>query len=512
MKVIRMLRILSLALVMSLPVVLVPASPALALPEISLSPASGSVGTEVTIIGNGFESFSGTEISIFFDSVEIAASPLTVPDSGAFTASFEVPDDIEPGTAYVKITTVIGGEVRKSFIVEEPEIELDTDEGVVGTVVTVEGRGFYAGGAINLYYYRGDSRLKLGDEAAGATGGFNFTFSVPDSNAGDHKIKAEDALDNSAEASFGVMPAISLSSASGAIGDDLTISGTGFASDSDLDIYFSNMKMAQDEANKYGSFEVTLKVPIIESGVYVIEAEEDKDNKARATFTVAAGATLSPTAGFVGTPVAVSGVGFKSGSIVIITYDEEQVATAVPGSDGAFSVSFVVPPSTGGPHTVTISDGTNTATPIFTLEQEVPPAPVLRSPDDGDKTEAAAEFDWEDVEDDSGVTYTLQVATKDSFAVSYIVLEKVGLTESEYEVTEEEELEPSSKESPHYWRVKAVDRADNEGEWSEVGSFYVGSRFTLPETAKKVLIGLGIAGACFLGFWLGRRTAYAKRA
>ena len=60
--------------------------------------------------------------------------------------------------------------------------------------------------------------------------------------------------------------------------------------------------------------------------------------------------------------------------------------------------------------------------------------------------------------------------------------------------------------------MKAVDGAANEGEWSEAGSFYVGSRFTLPETAKKVLIGLGIAGACFLGFWLGRRTAYAKRA
>jgi hypothetical protein len=508
----RMLRILALALLLSLAVVLVPATPVLALPEITLSPSSGSVGTEVTVNGTGFESFSGTEISIFFDNVEIAASPLTVPDNGAFTVSFEVPDDIEPGTAYVKVTTVIGGAVRKSFIVEEPEIELDTDEGVVGTVVTVEGRGFYAGGVVDLYYYRGGSRLNLGDETAGAAGGFSYTFTIPDSSAGEHRIKAEDIMDNSAETSFEVVPAISLSSALGAIGDDIFINGTGFAADGDLDVYFSNMKMVQETANKYGSFEVILRVPTIESGVYAIEAEDDEDNKARATFTVAAGATLSPTAGFVGAPVAVSGVGFKAGAIVTVTYDGEEVATAVPGSNGAFSVSFVVPSSTGGNHTVTVSDGTNSAAPIFTVEQEAPPAPVLRSPDDGDKAEAAAEFDWEDVEDDSGISYTLQVATKDSFAASYIVLEKVGLTESEYEVSEEEELEPSSKESPHYWRVKAVDGAANESEWSEVGSFYVGSRFTLPETAKKVLIGLGIAGACFLGFWLGRRTAYAKRA
>jgi hypothetical protein len=512
MKINRKLRILVLALVLSLPVALGPAVPALALPEISLTPTSGSVGTEVTVSGTGFESFAGTEISIFFDNEEIAASPLSVPGDGTFTVSFEVPDDVEPGTAYVRISTAIGGEVRKSFIVEESEIGLDTDEGEVGTAVTVEGRGFYAGSTVDLYYYRGGSRLNLGDETVGDTGGFSYTFSVPDSAAGEHRIKAEDALDNSAEATFEVVPAISLSATSGAIGDELSISGSGFAGYSDLDIYFSSVKMAQDEANKYGSFEITLRVPTIESGAYDIKAEDDEDNEARAPFTVAAGATLSPTAGFIGAPVAVSGVGFKTGSVVTITFDGEQVATAVPGGNGTFSVSFVVPPSVGGNHTVTISDGTNTATPIFTVEQQAPPAPVLLSPVDGDRAEAAAEFDWEDVTDDSGVSYTLQVATKDSFAASYIVLEKTGLTDSDYELTKSEELEPSSKESPHYWRVKAVDGAANESQWSEVGSFYVGSRFTLPETAKKVLIGLGIAGACFLGFWLGRRTAYAKRA
>jgi len=511
MKIGSLLRIFVIALALSLPFVLVPATPALALPEITLSPTSGSVGTEVTVSGTGFESFKGTEISILFDNVEIAASPLTVPESGSFTASFEVPDDTEPGTAYVKITTVIGGEVRKSFIVEEPEIELDTDEGAVGTMVTVEGRGFYAGGTLDLYYYKDGSRLNVGDEVAGATGEFSYTFTIPDSKAGEHRVKVEDVLDNSAEASFEVTPAINLSLTSGAIGDELSVSGDGFASDSDASIYFSNIMMAEDTTNKYGSFEVTFKVPTLESGTYDIEAEDGEDNKAGAAFTLAAGATLSPAAGFVGAPVMVSGVGFKAGTVVSITYDGDEVATAVPGGNGAFSVGFVVPPSTGGHHTVTISDGTNTATPIFTMEQEVPPAPVLRSPEDNTKAGAAAKFDWEDVTDDSGVSYSLQVATKDSFAASYIVLDRAGLTESEYTVIEEEELEPSSKEAPHYWRVKAVDGAANESEWSEVGSFYVGSRFTLSETVKKVLIGLGIAGAGFLGFWLGRRTAYTRR-
>ncbi len=511
MKASSVLRVLALALVLSLPFVLLPVTPALALPEITLSPTSGAIGTKVTVSGTGFESFAATDISIFFDNVEIAGSPLTVPESGDFTASFEVPDETEPGTAYVKITTVIGGEVRKSFIVEKPKIELDTDEGPVGTMVTVQGKGFYAGGTVDLYYYKDGSRVNVGNEVASATGEFSYTFSIPKSNAGKHKIKVEDVLDNSDEVNFEVVPVISLSPASGAIGDELAVIGDGFGGDSDITVYFNNIMMVLDTANKYGSFEVSFKVPTLESGTYDVEAEDGEDNKAKVAFTVAAGANLNPAAGFVGASVIVSGVGFKAGALVTITYDGEEVATAMAGDDGAFSVSFVVPPSSGGHHPVTVTDGTSTVTPAFAMEMEVPPVPVLVLPEDSSRAEAAAEFDWEDVEDDSGVTYTLQVATKDNFAASHIVLERVGLTESEYVVTEGEKLGPSSKESPHYWRVKAVDGAANEGEWSEVGSFYVGSRFTLPNTAKKVLIGLGIAGAGFLGFWLGRRTAYARR-
>jgi len=487
------------------------AAPALALPEITLSPTSGAIGTQVIVSGSGFQSFAGTDIKIFFDNEEIIASPLTVPESGTFTASFEVTDGTEPGTAYVKITTVIGGEVRKSFIVEEPEIELDTEEGAVGAMVTIEGRGFYAGGTMDVYYYLNGSRVNVGSEVTSPTGDFTYTFPIPDSVAGEHRIKVEDALDSSAEAYFEVVPYIVVSRPSGAIGDELIVSGTGFSGGGDVSLYFNNIMMTEEAVDKYGSFDSSFKVPTLQSGIYGVEAEDGDDNRAEVAFTVMAGAGLNPAIGFVGTAVNVSGVGFKTGSMVAVTYDEHEVITAVPGDNGSFSAAFKVPPSSAGHHTVTITDGTNTVTAIFTMEAEAPLAPELVSPEEDERAEAAPEFDWEDVSDDSGVSYTIQVATKDTFAASYIVLEQADLTDSEYDVAEDEELEPSSKESPHYWRVKAVDGADNEGEWSEVGSFYVGSSFTLPETAKKVLIGVGIVGAVFFGFWLGRKTAYARR-
>jgi hypothetical protein len=93
------------------------------------------------------------------------------------------------------------------------------------------------------------------------------------------------------------------------------------------------------------------------------------------------------------------------------------------------------------------------------MESEAPPMPMLLLPEVATTTEAEAYFDWEDVKDLSGVTYTLQIASDKDFTT--IVLEKKGLTNSEYTITEEEKLEPAEKEA-YYWRVKAVDSAFNE--------------------------------------------------
>ena len=508
----KILRILAIVGILSLLFVLIPATSALALPEITISPTSGSVGTEVTVTGTGFESFSGTEISIFFNNREVDNSPLVIPESGTFTTDFAVPSGARPGTAYVKVTTVIGGEVRRSFIVQEPKIGLSADEGAVGTMVTVDGQGFYAGGTVDLYYYKDGSRVNVASETASPTGEFTYTFPIPDSTAGEHKIMGEDALDNSAEVSFEVVSAITISPSSGAIGDKVTVSGTGFGSRNDVTVYFNSIAVAGDTANKYGSFEVTFAVPATVSGTYDIEAEEDDDdNKGRAEFTVVAGASLSQSTGAVGTPLVVSGVGFNAGTLVTITYDGVELATATAGSDGAFSAAFNAPASTGGNHIITVTDGTNIAECIFTMESKAPPAPALLSPEDGAKAEAKAHFDWEGVDDPSGITYTLQVATKDSFTASFLVLEREGLTDSKYAITPEEELEPASREAPYYWRVKAIDGASNESEWSAVSSFYVTSPFTLSPTVRNVLIGVGVTGAVFFGFWLGRRTAYSRR-
>jgi hypothetical protein len=88
-----------------------------------------------------------------------------------------------------------------------------------------------------------------------------------------------------------------------------------------------------------------------------------------------------------------------------------------------------------------------------------------------------------------------------------IVLEKKGLTNSEYTITEEEKLESTEKEVSYYWRVKAVDSAFNESEWIPSGLFYVGfSRSSIPDWLQYTFYGIGGILIAILGFWVRRRT------
>jgi len=187
-------------------------------------------------------------------------------------------------------------------------------------------------------------------------------------------------------------------------------------------------------------------------------------------FTVTAGIMLTPTTGGVGTYLTVQGTGFRVGVPVTITYDGDEVDSATVDVEGAFSITFSVPVSRSGEHTVSASDGANTMEATFSMESAPPPAPKLILPVNATETAETVYFDWENVSDPSGVSYALVVASDAN--LSDVLFTKEGLTDSEYTLSEEEKL-PPSKETPYYWRVRSIDSASNVGEWSTIDSFYV---------------------------------------
>jgi hypothetical protein len=437
-----------------------------------VSPTSGGKGTRVTVSATNFDSYAGDRLRVFFNEFEVVDEGVTVPDSGDFTTHFSVPGDAAPGEAWITVRDQFGSILaRNSFVVDRTAITLDIKEGPVGTAVTVYGQGFYAGSRV-IFYYHNTDRYRLGSELSTATGMCSYSFGIPASTAGVHRVAAEDTNGNLAEATFEVLPWLSLSVSSGAPGHIVTASGTGFGYRAAISIDFAGRQVAGGSTNEYGNFEVAFTVPQVRPGTLHLRAIDTEGNSASAEFTISAGASMDTTSGPVGAEVTVKGSGFTPGAMASVSYDGMEVARDAVDNNGAFSIVFRVPPSSGGRHVVAISDGVNRREFTFMVESVAPPVPRLLLPTEGTVTRPETYFDWESVSDPSmPVTYTLQVAADHNFAS--VVLEKERIGASEYTLRGDESLTAYAKTSTYYWRVKAIDAASNESEWSPFSSFYV---------------------------------------
>lgn len=481
----KIFRILAIALLFPLLLAIIPGTPAMAAPMLNVSPVRGAVGTMVNVVGENFDSYKGDDIFIYFDNDEIAVSPITVPQTGSFSFDFNIPEDAEPGKHRIEAKSGLGSTLALSlFTVLAAEIWLDPDDGVVGTELTVDGKGFYADKVVTVYY---DNRM-LGTEAAKATGEFSYSFTIPDSTAGEHTVLAKDAEGNSVEAEFEVIPSITLSSTSGAVGSILIISGKGFGSRNGLAVYFKYNEVAYAKTNELGNFaSAFFNVPLMMPGTYDVTVEDEDKNMAKAEFAIVAGASLDKTTASVGSELTISGTGFLANGTITIEYDDVAFAQIAADANGTFRAVLLVPVSQHGNHVITVSDGDSARQLAFVMESEAPPVPAPLLPRGTSEVKAETHFDWEDVDDPSlPITYRFQVALDKNF--SSVVLEK-KLTASEYTLTKEERLATVEKESPYYWRVRAIDGAANESEWSAPESFYVAAPPTpallLPEVDTK---------------------------
>jgi hypothetical protein len=395
------------------------------------------------------------------------------------------------------------------FTVIAAEIELDNDEGMVDTEVEITGLDFIDDEPITVFWDDDEIDIESGDDETDRDGEFSLTILIPESTNGEHTIRVEDDGGGEAEFIFTVEAEITIDPDEGAPGERVTIEGTGFGDEVEVTIEFDGDEVITTETDEDGSFQDNFIVPIISPDTYKVEAQDDDRNSADKNFTVAAGVQLGQTTGNVGSQVTVNGVGFRPNTTVNINYDAQTVASAAADANGKFTASFTAPQSKAGRHTITATDGSDSATATFNMESTPPPVIQPSLPFDGTKAKSQAAFSWSPVTDPSGVTYTLQIATDDSFSANSLVLEKTGITGPEYTLTKEEKLESVDKETPYYWRAQAVDGAGNESGWTSPGAFYIG--FALDLGTGWILYTLiGIAGLLVLavGYLLGRRTAY----
>lgn len=552
MKLSKIFSILALFVILSLLTVFIPATPALAYDrDIDVSPTKGKIGATIDITGSDWppsisnntttekhvkiyfakdEANTGDSIDDEVDTYELMKTPSVgfedESDEGEFDTSFKVPtrltdgsddEDVEPGDYYIYVTDSGSKTIRATAdftVIGSGAITIAPKTGLVGTEVEINGKDFSDNEAITIKYDATTVNIESGDAETDSSGVFEgTTIIVPKSAAGSHTITVI-GEDSGAEvkATFIVEPQIAISPTSGTAQTPVTLSGTGFGSKSDVVVALGTTEVASETSDRVGTFEVTFNVPAVTPGAYSVEAIDYDGNSASADFTVIIPimAKIDPTSGHVGTEVTASGSGYTSGKTITVKYDTTNVATTTVNADGTFSVTFEAPISLHGDHNVTITDGTTAKQFTFNMSSLPPPIPNPLLPEMGVKVKPPITFEWQDVSTDSPpVTYSLQIATRSSFAAGSIVLEKTELTEPEYAITETEQEELAKSKEAYYWRVRAVDSASNESLWTSPGTFYVGSAFPLPPWAIYTLIGLGGLILLLLVFWLGRRTAFA---
>jgi hypothetical protein len=280
------------------------------------------------------------------------------------TIAFVVPETVK-GTYPVYLTREDYSQLASSNFTVLPYVNIDPEEGPVGTVVTFSGNGFAASQDIQVSF--------LGTAATGKAntlGSWTLNYTIPATPASGYTFEVEfkegtlwyDLVGKH----FEVTPKITAPS-SGSVGQTIQVKGTGFASkEAGIRVIFRRQGTTVDvvakdsiSADEDGSWEATVVVPGVQGGSYAIDASGALTNAGDVpdvSFTLGAGILVEPSSAYVGDTITVKGGGFAPGETGIrVTLDGQVAATLTARTNGTWESSFVLPPSTYGSHTIAAS-------------------------------------------------------------------------------------------------------------------------------------------------------------
>jgi hypothetical protein len=320
----------------------------------SFSPASGAVGTEVTVQGTSF----GTASAVAFNGAPAAF----VVDSDTLLRAV-APDSATSGPISVTNPAGTATSADSFTVIPPPTIaSFDPTSGPVGTEVTVTGSGLtgattvaFNGVSASLFTVDSDTQLRA---------------TVPDSaTSGPISVSNAAGTGTSAD-SFTVIPPPTIASfdpTSGPVGTEVTVTGSGFSGTTAVAFNGTAALFTVD-----GDFQLRATVPDGATSGPISVSNAAGTATSADSFTVIVApviASFDPTSGLVGTEVTVAGSGFSgttavafNGTAALFTVDSDaQIRATVP--DGA----------TSGPISVTNPAGTGTSADSFTV---IPPPTI----------------------------------------------------------------------------------------------------------------------------------------
>jgi hypothetical protein len=471
--------------------------------DMTLSANTAAIGGSITVAGTGFAASSA--LSFFLDSTAISVSANTDTAGNFSNVAVTIPS-IAGGTHNFKVQDASGNSVTKSLAVTAV-MTFSPTTGPVDTTVVILGKGFLANTPLT-FTFDGATISSLVSTASGADGSINASFKIPASSSGNHIVAVSDGT-TTLNATFAASSTSAINVTSGPVGTSVNASGSGFKYKANITITYNNAQIGTATAGTNGSFTTTFTIPSASTGPHSLVIS-DQTNTQTYTFTMTPTTTpMSPTSGFIGTSITISGTGYGASKAIIVTYDASPVTLTTPGTtdaNGAFSVSFKAPVSKAGSHAIVVTDGTTSQNFTFAIDLTPPPAPALSLPLASTKLAKIPTLSWTPVTDsNSGITYTLQISKDNTF--TSVLIEKKGLTSPSYTLDTQvpaEKLKSASKSAPYYWRVQAIDGASNASAWTTPQTFLVG--LALGDYAVYIIFGVIAIMLGAFGFVLGRLT------
>jgi hypothetical protein len=469
-------------------------------PAVRISPSSGPSSTVVYV---GIIDFpKQAQFKVYFASRDNLIATINTDVVGYAVTSFTVPE--RPAGEYAVLVT--DGTTEKSAIYQlQPSCSVSNPRVMVNDNITVSGKCFSANQKATLYY---DDR-NIGIGSTDSDGNLKMTTVVPSSPSGIHILRLIDAGGFSASSQVSIMPSARLTPENGPVGTEVQVEAHGFSSNSDLEISTGQTRIAVLPASSNGFYRATFRVPAIQ-GVNDITIA-DKYNTLNIPFSVASTLSLSSSSGGIPSFVSLQGTGYKGGTAVTISFDDNKVGAVNTNPQGEFSFNLTVGKTTGGSHTIMVTDGVNVRKAQFAVETTPPPAPKPAFPKDKDTVNGDVTLAWGKVSDPSGVSYGFELARDKDF--KDIILARTGLSEQDSIITADHFNHAA--ETWYYWRVRAVDGASNQGPWSEIRSFQTVFNLLafiagMPNWTKGGLAAILLVFLCFTCFWAGRMISVRR--
>jgi len=384
-------------------------------PSIVSEPPWGKINTRIFLFGYGFAP-NEEGIKFTWDGNPLSKSPIQADKIGSWSAQFDVPN--APKGEYVISATGDStgpGEVPDLTFTVSPFCKSTPASGPVGTKITITGVGFRAGEDGITFTW--DGPIIDTNFVAQPNGTFSYAITVPPSVKGRHILGVYGSsftpIGIVPDLEFEVTPSIQLTPSSVINSRDLRIDGNGFNADEIIAInYDKSATGASATTDAKGNFSLTMKIPSKPGQVHTVEAAGNKGGGARASYS--SGSLPPPTIQLLSPGPGAEIYGYNS---VI----------------DAISAIFKSPGSLFGIGSTTHPSGADTS------------LAVLR---------------WSADTDQEGLKYSLQISKTPGFTI--VTVERDDITGTSFNLLKS--VLPDA--GTYYWRVRAVNDADEVGPWS----------------------------------------------